>query len=198
MARSNPRPSCWKRSRSSTRTSSVTRFKAWNRRSSTTTRSLAKTCGSGARHKTEQRGEAAMYLIKKGNVPNQAHVGIPEGLCEEEHGRQGFVGPSSHLYRRHPPTGWMRIEGPLRPRAFACAALPTADLRSATADPLEALSSPDVRAFLARRAETRSYFMRNADGDEIYFVHAGRGRFETDYGVLAYEPGDYMLLPKRP
>src|SRR5437870_11024572 len=137
-----------------------------------------------------------MYLMKKGNPPNQAHVGIPEGLCEEEHGRQGFVGPSSHLYRRHPPTGWMRIEGPLRPRAFACAALPTADLRSATADPLEALSSPDVRVFLSRRAETMSYFMRNADGDEIYFVHAGRGRFETDYGVLAYEPGDYIVIPK--
>ena len=38
--------------------------------------------------------------------------------------------------------------------------------------------------------------MRNADGDEIYFVHAGRGRFETDYGVLAYEPGDYIVIPK--
>ena len=137
-----------------------------------------------------------MYLMKKGNPPNQAHVGIPEGLCEEEHGRQGFVGPSSHLYRRHPPTGWMRIEGPLRPRAFACAVLPTPDLRSATANPLEALSSPDVRVFLSRRAETMSYFMRNADGDEIYFVHAGRGRFETDYGVLAYEPGDYIVIPK--
>src|SRR5437016_3794740 len=33
---SSPRPSCWKRLRSFTRTSSVTRSKAWNRRSSTT------------------------------------------------------------------------------------------------------------------------------------------------------------------
>lgn len=40
------------------------------------------------------------------------------------------------------------------------------------------------------------YFVRNADGDEVQFVHDGRGRFETDYGVLLYEPGDYLVLPK--
>src|SRR2546426_10405108 len=92
-----------------------------------------------------------MYLIKKGNVPNQAHVGIPEGLHEEEHGRRGFVGPASHLYRRHPPTGWVRIDGPLRPRAFACADLPTPDLRAVDARPVEILASPDARVSLSRR-----------------------------------------------
>lgn len=137
-----------------------------------------------------------MYLMKRGTAPDQAHVGIPEGVCEEEHGRQGFVGPASHLYRTHPPTGWVRIEGPLRPRAFACAALPTPDLQTADARPLEVLRSPDVRVFLSRRAESMPYFIRNADGDEVQFVHAGRGRLETDYGVLSYEPGDYLVIPK--
>ncbi len=137
-----------------------------------------------------------MYLMKKGNVPNQAHVGIPEGLHEEEHGRRGFAGPASHLYRRHPPTGWVRIDGPLRPRAFACADLPTPDLRSADARPVEVLRSPDARVFLSRRSETMPYFVRNADGDEVQFIHAGRGRFETDYGVLHCEPGDYVVMPK--
>jgi len=137
-----------------------------------------------------------MYLIKKGNVPNQAHVGIPEGLHEEEHGRRGFVGPASHLYRRHPPTGWVRIDGPLRPRAFACADLPTPDLRAVDARPVEILASPDARVSLSRRAETMLHFDRNADGDEVQFVHAGHGRFETDYGVLSFEPGDYIVIPK--
>ena len=137
-----------------------------------------------------------MYLIKKGNVPNQAHVGIPEGLYEEEHGRRGFVGPASHLYRRHPPTGWVRIDGPLRPRAFACADLPTPDLRAADAWPVEILASPDARVFLSRRAETMPHFVRNSDGDEVQFVHAGHGQFETDYGVLSFEPGDYIVIPK--
>lgn len=137
-----------------------------------------------------------MYLVKKGDAPSQAHVGVPEGLYEEEHGRRGFVGPSSHLYRSHPPTGWVRIEGPLRPRAFSCAALPAPDQHSADGNPVEILRSADARIFISRRTETMPYFVRNADGDEVQFVHTGRGRFETDYGVLPYEPGDYIVIPK--
>src|SRR5438876_11719743 len=103
-----------------------------------------------------------MYLIKKGNVPNQAHVGIPEGLHEEEHGRRGFVGPASHLYRRHPPTGWVRIDGPLRPRAFACADLPTPDLRAVGARPGETLANPVARASPARKVAPLAPVRRNA------------------------------------
>lgn len=137
-----------------------------------------------------------MYLLKKGTAPNQAHVGIPKGLHEEEHGRQGFSGPSSHLYRTHPPTGWTRIEGPLRPRAFACGSVPAPDRHAADARPLTILESPDAIVSLSRRVETMPHFVRNADGDELVFVHRGRGRWETDYGVLGYEPGDYLVIPK--
>lgn len=137
-----------------------------------------------------------MYLQKKGTAPPQAHVGIPEGLHEEEHGREGFTGPSSHLYRTHPPTGWSRIEGPLRPRAFQCSGLPTSDQRAADGRPVAILESSDARVCISRRTETMPYFLRNADGDEIVFVHGGQGKWETDYGVLTYEPGDYLVIPK--
>jgi homogentisate 1,2-dioxygenase len=137
-----------------------------------------------------------MYLLKKGEAPNQAHVGVPEGLYEEEHGREGFSGAASHLYRRHPPTAWARIEGPLRPRAFNCAELTTPDQRSADSTPIQILQSPDVSVYLSRRVQSMPFFVRNADGDEIHFVHAGRGHYETDYGMLAYEPGDYLVIPK--
>jgi homogentisate 1,2-dioxygenase len=30
----------------------------------------------------------------------------------------------------------------------------------------------------------------------VHFVHTGQGRFETDYGSLPYEPGDYIVVPK--
>ncbi len=137
-----------------------------------------------------------MYLVKKGTAPNQAHVGIPEGLHEEEHGRQGFSGPASHLYHHHPPTAWSRIEGPLQPRAFACTELPTADYHSPDGHPVMVLHSADARISISRRQETMHHFVRNADGDEIVFVHRGRGKWETDYGILNYEPGDYLVIPK--
>jgi homogentisate 1,2-dioxygenase len=130
-----------------------------------------------------------MYLTSKGKVPRQAHVGIPEGLCEEEHGRNGFSGPVSHLYRSHPPTAWTRIEGPLRPRAFVCQS-PASD------EPIVLMQSQDVGLSFSHRTETMRYFVRDADGDVVYFAHEGTGRFETDYGTLQYEPGDYVVIPK--
>ena len=137
-----------------------------------------------------------MYLNRKGKVPNQAHVGIPEGLCEEEHGREGFTGPVSHLYRSHPPTGWVKIDGPLKPRAFACPQVLIATPGPITAQPVLMMQSQDVSLYLSFPAETMAHFVRNADGDEVYFIHQGTGRFETDYGILAYEPGDYVVIPK--
>jgi len=137
-----------------------------------------------------------MYLTKKGKAPHQAHVGIPEGLCEEEHGREGFSGPVSHLYRAHPPTAWVRIEGPLKPRAFVCSMVSTTGSSAIPNLPVPIMQSKDAVISLWRRTDTMSHFLRNADGDDVYFVHQGSGRLETDYGLLAYEPGDYLLIPK--
>jgi len=122
----------------------------------------------------------------RGRVATQAHVGLPEGTCEEEYGRNGFFGRYAHLYRTHRPTGWTRIEGPLRPRAF--------DLREAVT--CDVIGNEDVRVGVAIHEEPMSCFFRNADADVILFVHEGAGRIESDFGPLAYEPGDYILVPR--
>src|SRR5450432_1270034 len=54
----------------------------------------------------------------EGETSRQAHADLPAGSFEREIGRDGFFGPATHLYHRHPPTGWTSFEGPLRPRAF--------------------------------------------------------------------------------
>ena len=56
----------------------------------------------------------------EGETSRQAHADLPAGTYEREIGRDGFFGPATHLYHRHPPTGWTSFEGPLRPRAFDC------------------------------------------------------------------------------
>ncbi len=38
---------------------------------------------------------------------------------------------------------------------------------------------------------------RNADGDQLLFLHAGRGEFFCDYGHLAITAGDYVVIPAR-
>ena len=132
----------------------------------------------------------------KGKVTKQAHVSIPKGTYEEEHGREAFAGRASHLYRSHPPTAWIRIEGPNRPRAINVNEMKPEDMTDADAPWQLIAGNEECRLFVSRRREPMRYFLRDADGDVCYFVHEGSGTIETDYGPLTYEVGDYVIIPK--
>jgi homogentisate 1,2-dioxygenase len=136
-----------------------------------------------------------MYPLVKGIVTRQAHVALPQGTFEEEHGRDGFYGPVSHLYRTHAPTGWSRIEGPLKPRAFDCLTAQPTD-SNVILDRVPLLYNEDVVVHFARPTAAMPFYFRNADGDEVYFIHKGNGTIETDFGPLAFEPGDYLVIPR--
>jgi homogentisate 1,2-dioxygenase len=131
----------------------------------------------------------------RGRVTRQAHVGLPEGTVEEEIGRSGFSGRAAHLYRKHPPVDWTRIEGPLRPRAYAVTELskPEADWAGARTP---FLWNEDVTLSFARLHGAMRYAFRNADGDELLFVHSGAGTMESDFGVLDFEAGHYLVIPR--
>ncbi|PYT21086.1 MAG: homogentisate 1,2-dioxygenase [Acidobacteria bacterium] len=137
-----------------------------------------------------------MYPLKKGVVANQAHVGLPAGTYEEEHGRKGFYGKSAHLYHTHPPTGWIRFEGKLRPHCFDLNQLAPTDQRDPDGAPVAFLGNDDVALFVSRRSEPMPFYYRNADGDELIFVHRGEGTLETDFGPMDFEKGDYINIPR--
>jgi homogentisate 1,2-dioxygenase len=136
------------------------------------------------------------FVFSKGIVSKQAHVSIPGGTYEEEHGREAFAGRASHLYRKHPPTAWTRIDGPLRPRALNVNEMKPDDWVDANASWQLIAGNDDVRLYVSRRTEPMPYFLRDADGDVCYFVHRGSGLVETDYGPLDYRQGDYVIVPK--
>lgn len=134
-----------------------------------------------------------MIHQSKGIVSKQAHVKIPEGTYEEEHGRQGFFGRATHLYHQNPPTGWKDIQGPCRPQAFNLLEIPV------LSDSWQAsfvLENEDVKVGFLKPTGEMKYFFRNADGDTTYFIHQGEGTLETDFGPLSYRVGDYLVLPK--
>lgn len=137
-----------------------------------------------------------MYPLKKGLATRQAHVALPPGTVEEEHGRSGFFGAASHLYRLHPPTGWTKMEGPLKPHLIDTNLLTPTDQTDPEGEPVIFLWNNDIRMMISRRSHAMPFLFRNADGDEVHFVHRGSGRFETDYGVVDYERGDYIVIPR--
>ena len=42
----------------------------------------------------------------EGKASRQAHADLPKGTYEREISKEGFFGPSAHLYHPNPPTGW--------------------------------------------------------------------------------------------
>ncbi|MHC4732677.1 MAG: homogentisate 1,2-dioxygenase [Planctomycetota bacterium] len=130
----------------------------------------------------------------EGEASRQAHAKLPEGSYERELGKEGFFGPATHMYHRHPPTGWSDWEGPLRPRAFDLAKLDAA--QASPWDATELLHNAHARLRFWRAPARMDDLARNADGDELIFVHQGAGELYCDYGRLSFRAGDYIVLPR--
>lgn len=130
----------------------------------------------------------------EGTASRQAHAALPEGTYEREMGKEGFFGPAAHFYHANPPTGWIGWEGPLKPRAFDLNRIegPAASPWDATT----VLHNATCKMRFWRAEGTMDHLVRNADGDELIFVHAGRGDLFCDFGHLAFEAGDYIVLPR--
>lgn len=131
----------------------------------------------------------------KGITTPQAHVNVPEGTYEEEYARNGFSGRYAHLYRSQAPVEWISIEGPLKPRAYDFK-----QLKDENTDYLGSrkpyLENADVKILFSKIKTEMTYFFRNADADEVLFIHAGSGKLETDFGPLNYTSGDYLIIPR--
>lgn len=134
-----------------------------------------------------------MHQYQQGIYTKQAHKGIPEGCFEEEQGLKGFFGPVSHLIKKEPSTRWEKIDGPLKPRMF--------DLVPSFAKEQEqrVLYNKDLSISVkvlnpSKDHSGRAY--RDADGDLLYFCHQGQGVVLTEYGLLDYSEGQYIMVPK--
>src|SRR5574339_505591 len=98
----------------------------------------------------------------EGEHSRQAHADLPSGTYEREMSKEGFFGPSAHFHHRHPPTGWLRFEGPLQPRAF--------DLKKLVSDqpsPWQAqrvLVNANLQVRIWRTGRPIDHLARNSDG----------------------------------
>jgi homogentisate 1,2-dioxygenase len=54
----------------------------------------------------------------------------------------------------------------------------------------------DVALFFARSSEAMGYYYKNADADELHFLHEGSGRLDTVFGSVVLSEGDYVVIPR--
>lgn len=129
-----------------------------------------------------------------GKHSKQAHCDLPEGSYEREFAREGFFGPTSHIYHAHPPTNWIKFDGNLRPRAYDCTKLKDISTTPWQAKPILHNASTKIRFW--RTSGKMDHLASNADGDELLFVHSGSGHLFCDFGHMSFSEGDYILLPR--
>jgi len=131
----------------------------------------------------------------QGKAPRQAHADIPSGLWEREMGRDAFFGPATDFYHRNPPNAWSAIDknGP-RPHVFD-----TRHIMHITRSPwhaAEMLVNDSIRIRYWKTSGSMDHLVRNADGDELIFMHRGSCELFCDFGHISLVKGDYCILPR--
>jgi homogentisate 1,2-dioxygenase len=134
------------------------------------------------------------HVRVEGTASRQAHADLPAGTYEREISKEGFFGPAAFFHHKHPPTGWVSFEGPLRPHAFDLNKL--AQSQGSPWDAATILHNAHVRVRFWQTSSAMDHLVRNADGDDLLFVHAGHAEFYCDYGHLSLESGDYVVIPR--
>ena len=129
-----------------------------------------------------------------GTHSRQAHADLPAGTFEREMGKEGFFGPAAHFHHRHPPTAWDSFSGALSPHAYDLNKLPATANSPWDATPF--MHNGDVRIRHWKTDRAMDHLVRNQDGDELLFIHDGKGEFYCDWGRLDYRDGDYLVIPR--
>lgn len=130
----------------------------------------------------------------EGKASRQAHTDLPENTFERELGKEGFYGPATQMHHKHPPTGWKNIDGPLKPLAFDTTKIET--LSNSPWDAVPLLCNDHFNLRIWKTNSKMNHLVRNGDGDELIFIHAGEAEFYCDYGHLFISEGDYIVVPR--
>ncbi|MCO4303505.1 homogentisate 1,2-dioxygenase [Riemerella anatipestifer] len=151
-----------------------------------------------------------MRYIQLGDIPQKRHTVFKskEGqfYYEQLFGTEGFHGIASLLYHIHRPTQIKSIGAPkdvtpkiaveknIAPRMFkGMNVTPEKDFLDSRK---VLLLNNDLKMGLAKPQQSMDYFYKNAECDELLFVHQGKGVLKTFVGNLDFSVGDYLIIPR--
>ena len=153
-----------------------------------------------------------MYYHTLGKIPPKRHTQFrqPDGSLynEEVVSSEGFSGIYSILYHAHPPTRIKQLRDPVpygakrvEPYALRQTHLNTSKVEITGDDFLSArkvlLANSDCAIAICSPKQRRmDYFYKNAEGDEVLFVHDGSGALVSPFGRLEIRKGDYVVIPR--
>jgi homogentisate 1,2-dioxygenase len=146
-----------------------------------------------------------------GKIPKKRHTTFKKETgdyhYEQLFGTIGFDGMSSLLYHTERPTQVKSVKAPysVKPKVAVEHNIKSLRLHGFNISPendfIESrkpiLTNSDCTIVLAApRKSLTEYFYKNADADEMIFIHKGSGRLRTLLGNLKFSYGDYLLVPR--
>ena len=146
-----------------------------------------------------------------GKFPQKRHTIFekPQGgyYYEQLFGTEGFHGHSSLLYHTHRPTQVKEIvkSYDVTPRIAIGKNIKSLLLKGFELAPADdflesrkamLLNSDCIIGLAAPRQSMKTYFYKNADADELLFIHKGSGTLRTFMGNIPFEYGDYLVIPR--
>ena len=146
-----------------------------------------------------------------GKIPKKRHTQFRKSngqlYHEELFGTIGFEGMSSLLYHHHRPTQVKQIDTPkdVQPKvgiknniqSHKFISFDVAPQKDFLASRTPLLVNSDIHIGVAAPEESVThYFYKNADADEMLFVHQGKGVLHTLLGNIPFKPGDYLIIPR--
>ena len=151
------------------------------------------------------------HYVSLGKIPHKRHTQFRKEdgtlYSEQLFSTEGFSNDYSLLYHSYPPTQIIKTDEPINV-APAIAEEKMLKHRSLegfnikpVADYLESrkavLINSDCHIVLAAPQKSLTeYFYKNADADEMIFIHEGSGKLLTQYGELKFSYGDYLIIPR--
>jgi homogentisate 1,2-dioxygenase len=148
---------------------------------------------------------------KLGNIPPKRHTQFEKptgGLYYEQlFGTEGFHGHSSLLYHVYRPTQLKEISKSysVEPKIAIGKNLKSLLLKGFELKPEDdfldsrkamLVNRDCIIGLAAPRKSLTSYFYKNADADELIFIHKGKGKLRTMMGNIQFEYGDYLIIPR--
>ena len=114
---------------------------------------------------------------------------------------------SSLLYHLHPPTIVTDYVGEtnVEPKIAVGKNMKMRSLQGFEAEPKDdylesrvpVLVNSDCHIVLAApKKSLTEYFYKNAQADEVIFIHKGKGTLRTQLGNIAFGYGDYLVVPR--
>ncbi|MDR0802294.1 homogentisate 1,2-dioxygenase [Fluviicola sp.] len=151
------------------------------------------------------------FYYSLGEFPSKRHIQFRkesgELYYEQLFGTEGFHGFSSLLYHVHRPTMVKSVKTfkDLTPVPAVNKNITSRMLRGFNVTPKDdflesreiVLFNNDLNiALAAPKKSMTTYFYKNADADEVIFIHEGSGKLRTMMGNIPFGYGDYLVIPR--